>query len=84
MAGVATIADRIQSDLAAFLKQPKDKIELRHSLQKDLGLNSVDTIELIFLLEGTFNFEFSDAEVQQLVTVSDVIACVEHRMTSRA
>jgi acyl carrier protein len=84
MAGVTTIADRIQSDLAAFLKQPKGKIELRHSLRKDLGLNSVDTIELIFLLEEKFNFEFSDADVQQLITVSDVIACVEHRVTSRA
>jgi acyl carrier protein len=84
MAGVTAIADRIQSDLAAFLKQPKGKIELRHSLRKDLGLNSVDTIELIFLLEEKFNFEFSDADVQQLITVSDVIACVEHRVTSRA
>lgn len=80
MAIEVTIAERIQSALAEFLKQPKDKIEPRHSLRNDLGLNSVDTFELIFLLEDTFNFEISDADIQKLVTVSDVIAYVEHRL----
>ena len=84
MAVEMAIADQIQSALATFAKQPKDKIKLRHSLRFDLGLDSVDTIELIFLLEGKFNFEFSDADMQQLVTVSDVVTCVEHRLTSRA
>ena len=84
MAFEMAIADQIQSALATFVKQPRGKIKLRHSLRIDLGLDSVDTIELIFLLEGKFNFEFSDADMQQLVTVSDVVTCVEHRLTSRA
>ena len=84
MAFEMAIADQIQSALATFVKQPRDKIKLRHSLRIDLGLDSVDTIELIFLLEGKFNFEFSGTDMQQLVTVSDVVICVEHRLTSRA
>lgn len=83
MAIEITIAERIQSALAEFLKRPKDKIEPRHTLRKDLGLNSVDTFELIFLLEDTFNFEISDADIQKMVTVSDVIAYVEHRLRPR-
>ena len=84
MAAEMTIAERIQSALAEFLRRPEGKIEPRHSLRKDLSLNSVDTFELIFLLEETVNLEISDTDIQKLVTVSDVIAYVERRVTPHA
>lgn len=80
MAAETKVAERIQSALAEFLRRPEGKIEPWHSLRNDLGLNSVDTFELVFQLEETFNLEIADADIQKLVTVSDVIAYVERRL----
>jgi acyl carrier protein len=80
MASDVTISERIRSTLATFLKQDVDTIKLHQSLRNDLGLNSVDTFELVFELEEAFNFEIPDQDFPKLTTVSEVIAYVEGRV----
>jgi acyl carrier protein len=80
MASDLTISERIRSTLAVFLKQDVDTIKLHQSLRNDLGLNSVDTFELVFELEEAFNFEIPDQDFPKLTTVSEVIAYVEGRV----
>ena len=80
MASDLTVADRIRSALAKRLKKDVSMIQPQHSLREDLGLDSADSIELVFSLEEMFDFEVSDQDFRKLTTVSGVIQYVEGRL----
>lgn len=80
MAHELTIAEQIRATLAKRMKRDVSTIQPHHSLQKDLGLDSADAIELVFFLEETFDFEVPDQDFRKLTTVSDVIVYVEGRL----
>ncbi len=75
-----SISDQILTSLAIRLKVDASKIQPQQSLRQDLGLDSADSIELIFALEETFNIEVSDQDFRKLTTVSDVIQYVRGRL----
>ena len=80
MASDVTVADRIRTELAKRMKQDVSMIQPQHSLREDLGLDSADSIELVFSLEEMFDFEVSDQDFRKLTTVSSVIQYVEGRL----
>lgn len=75
-----SISDQILTSLAKRLKVDASKIQPQQSLRQDLGLDSADSIELIFALEETFNIDVSDQDFRKLTTVSDVIQYVRGRL----
>ncbi|RFP66747.1 hypothetical protein D0N36_01290 [Hymenobacter lapidiphilus] len=50
-------------------------------LQQDIGLDSIDLVELAINLEHRFHIEITDAEMEALRTVQNVLDCVEHHLT---
>jgi acyl carrier protein len=46
-------------------------------LQDDLGLDSLDCVELVLLVENRFDIRFSDPELKQLRTVQDLLDGIE-------
>lgn len=75
-----SISDQILTSLAKRLKIDVSRIKPQQSLRQDLGLDSADSIELIFALEETFNIDVSDQDFRKLTTVSDVIQYVQGRL----
>lgn len=43
----------------------------------DLGLDSLDTVELIMKIEDTFNVTFDDEETQGINTLNDLVTLIE-------
>ena len=80
MATDLTVADRSRTERAKRMKQEVSKIQPKHSLREDLGLDSADSIELVFSLEEMFDFEVPDQDFRKLTTVSSVIQYVEGRL----
>lgn len=80
MASDLTVANRIRAALAKRMKQDVSMIQPQQSLREDLGLDSADSIELVFTLEEMFDFEVSDQDFRKLTTVSAVIQYVEGRL----
>ncbi|HKW86544.1 MAG TPA: acyl carrier protein [Nitrospiraceae bacterium] len=76
----SVIADRILAALAKELKREVSTIGLNHSLRGDLGLNSLDAIELMFRVEEEFDLSIPDADLQKLVTVGDLVTYIEGRL----
>lgn len=76
----ASVADRIQTALADYLKRDPKTITPAHSLRDDLGLDSMATIELLFRIEEVFDLQIPDQDLQKLTTVGDVISYVEGRL----
>ncbi|MBO5968526.1 MAG: hypothetical protein J6S14_08530 [Clostridia bacterium] len=56
-----------------------ENICLEHQLQKDLGLDSLQMVTLLLLLEDTFHFvlEESDMNPFDLITVEHIVKLVE-------
>ena len=67
-------------DAAAYSWQAKDKQITSPTYlqtQQDIGMNSLEQMEMVVNLEEEFNVEISDREAMQLVTVGDVIKMLE-------
>ena len=58
------------------------KIVENASLRNDLGLESLDIVELIMELEDEFEIEVPDEEADNLKTVGDVIHFIESTMVN--
>ena len=76
----STIATRIRVALAEHLKRDVSKIQPGDDLKKDLGLDSLAMIELLFKIEEAFDLEIPNDDLSQISTVGDVIAYVERRV----
>ncbi len=52
------------------------KVTTEASLKEDLGIDSLDSVEMVLELENEFNIKLEDDEIANLVTVGDVINLV--------
>jgi acyl carrier protein len=84
MAPESDVAARTRAALAARLKRNVDAIQLQDDLRNDLGLDSLDMIELLFKIEEVFDLEIPNEDLVQIATVGDVIAYVERRLAAKA
>ena len=76
----SAIATRIRAALAEHLKRDVSKVQLQDDLRKDLGLDSLAMIELLFKIEEAFDLEIPNDDLSQITTVGDVVAYVEKRV----
>lgn len=74
------IAERLRVALAKELKRDISTIQPHHSLREDLGLNSLDAIELMFKVEEEFDLMIPDADLQKLATVEDLVNYIDARL----
>jgi acyl carrier protein len=81
MAPESAVAVRIRAALAEHLKRDVSKVQLQDDLRKDLGLDSLAMIELLFKIEEAFDLEIPNDDLSQITTVGDVIAYVEQRVS---
>lgn len=56
---------------------PKTVLLGQENIENDLGADSLDTIELIMLIEDEFGIEVPDHAVDNVDTVEDLIDCVK-------
>lgn len=49
-------------------------------LAEDIGLDSIQTVELVIDLEHRFHIQIPDPELEALRTVQHVLDCVEHHL----
>jgi len=66
------IADRILLVLRLFDKIDPEKLTLESHFMNDLGLDSLDHVEIIHMLEEEFMFEFPDDDWERLFTPKDI------------
>jgi len=69
--------EKIQEMLADALNIPVEKVTPDAKIVDDLGADSLDVVELLSQLEDEFGIVIPDDEVEQLVTVADVVAELE-------
>ena len=74
------VFDQVKESLADILSCDADKIELDTDLVRDLGVDSIDTVELIMAVEDTYDIKISDKDAEDPKTVGDVVEFIEDHL----
>ena len=76
-AGTALTRDEIQTRamdvLKLFDKVNPEKVSSKIHFVNDLGLDSLDVVEIVMALEDEFGIEVSDEEAEKIFTVEDAV-----------
>ena len=57
-----------------------EKVTPAANLQQDLGLDSLDTVEMTVGLEDRFGIEIPDSELEGVQTVNDAVELIEQKV----
>jgi acyl carrier protein len=68
---------RVKQILTHRLGIPPAEIRLDATLVEDLGMDSLDAVELAIAAERQFNVSLSDEQMAKLKTVADIVGLVE-------
>ncbi len=66
------IADRVKKVVVTQLGAEEDNVTLESSFSRDLGADSLDTVELVMAFEEEFDMEIPDAVAEEMFTVRHV------------
>ena len=66
--------------MAARLGLPAEQLVPEARLVEDLGLDSLDAVELAISVERKFDIEVPEEELTKLKTMADMVALVESRI----
>ncbi len=77
---MSAVQERVLAIVAEVLDVQQENIDGDCSFADDLGADSLDAVELIMALEEEFDYEISDNEAQQIVTVQQVIDYIRERL----
>jgi len=69
--------EQVKTVVAGALDIDEGTITLEASLNDDLGIDSLEAVELIMELEDAFDIKIDDAEARVLVTVADILNLLE-------
>lgn len=67
------IRDRVMNTLCLFDKIDPEKLTLGSHFMKDLGLDSLDHVEIIVAIENDFSYEIPDNQAELLLTPQEII-----------
>ena len=71
--------EQVKKLISEQLNVPESKIAPETLLVEDLGVDSLDTLEMLMALEDEYDIKISNEEAQQLKTVQDILDCIESK-----
>ena len=71
---------RVVSILCTVVEISPDSVNEGHNLIDDLGLSSLDVVNLVVMFEEEFDIEIADRHIMKFVTVGDIIDYLHKRM----
>ncbi len=70
---------RVYSTLGDYLRRDPSALHPEDSLRDDLGLDSLQTIELVYEVESAFDIQIPDEDFGRLQTIGDVVTYLDER-----
>lgn len=75
---MSEIAQRVKAIIVDKLSVDENEVTESAEFSKDLGADSLDTVELIMEFEKEFGITIPDEEAEKITTVGDAIAYIEN------
>lgn len=77
------ISERVKAIIAELLDERRENVCDDSNILDDLAADSLEVIELAMALEEEFGIEINDEEMEKLVTVADVVRCIEEKVAGK-
>ena len=74
------MTDELKEILIAYTRRELPDLGPDSVLTADLGLNSLELFDLVCTIEEHFGIEIADTALRKLVTVSDLVFCLEKEL----
>jgi len=74
------LAEKVLSVIATSKHIPRERVTLESTLE-DLGMDSLDRLNLLFALESDFNISIPDEEARSVRTVHEMVEGVRKLVT---
>ena len=71
------VLEKVKAILAEQFDAEEDNITAETLIQDDLGADSIDVVDLLMTIEGEFDVEIPDTEIENLKTVGDLVKYIE-------
>ena len=68
-----SVEDRVKKIVSDQLGVSMDEVQNDSSFVDDLGADSLDTVELVMVLEEEFYLEISDEDAEKISTVNEAV-----------
>ncbi len=76
----AAVQDRVRKVVAELLKVPEEKVTPSAHFVRDLGMESVQSIEIVAAIEEEFDIEIDEDEVANVLTFEKSLTYVEGKL----
>lgn len=74
---MSEVADKVKKIIVEKLGVDEDEVTPAAEFTKDLGADSLDTVELIMEFEKEFDITIPEDQAEKISTVGDAIAYIE-------
>ncbi len=71
------VFEKVKAIIAKELNLDPSKVTLEAHLEKDLGADSLDAVEVVMALEDEFDLSVDDDALQTIKTVQDLVNYIE-------
>ncbi len=71
------VFEKIKKMIVDELGVSEDKVVLEARLSEDLGIDSIDAVEIVMFIEDEYEVQVSDEDAFGLKTVQDLVTYVE-------
>lgn len=71
------VFEKIKKMIVDELGVSEDKVVLEARLSEDLGIDSIDAVEIVMFIEDEYSVSVSDEDAFALKTVKDLVEYVE-------
>lgn len=75
--------EEIINYISIYQNIPKSKIKKHSHLIKDLGMSSLDMMQLVCSIEEQYDIEFDEDNLIELLTVDKIASYLENKLTKR-
>ena len=72
--------ERVKKVAVAQLNVNGDEVTMEASFTKDLGADSLDTVELVMALEEEFGMEIPDEDAEKITTVGEAVKYISQHV----
>lgn len=69
--------EKVRNILEEYVDVPKEQITMETNLLNDLGLSSLDVVNMIVAFEDEFEIEIPDRKLSEIVTVGDIVKLLQ-------
>ncbi|MBN9394467.1 MAG: acyl carrier protein [Candidatus Melainabacteria bacterium] len=72
--------ERVKKVAVAQLNVNGEEVTMEASFTKDLGADSLDTVELVMALEEEFGMEIPDEDAEKITTVGEAVKYISNHV----